>query len=105
MLSVTAPQGSLWTARNHQIELSMKILTTEEMRATDARTVADFDVSSTELMENAGAAVARFCLRRYPAARRVVVLCGHGIWPRPTLLLLLRRPMLSRTMLRRPAAR
>jgi hydroxyethylthiazole kinase-like uncharacterized protein yjeF len=78
MLSVTAPQGSLWTARNHQIELSMKILTTEEMRATDARTVADFDVSSTELMENAGAAVARFCLRRYPAARRVVVLCGLG---------------------------
>jgi NAD(P)H-hydrate epimerase len=29
-------------------------------------------------MENAGTAVAKFCLRRYPAAERVVVLCGKG---------------------------
>jgi NAD(P)H-hydrate epimerase len=29
-------------------------------------------------MENAGAAVAGFCLRQYPAAERVVVLCGKG---------------------------
>ncbi len=29
-------------------------------------------------MENAGTAVAQFCLRQYPAAERVVVLCGKG---------------------------
>ena len=31
-----------------------------------------------QLMENAGTAVARFCLRRYAAAERVLVLCGKG---------------------------
>ena len=30
------------------------------------------------LMENAGLAVADFCLRQYPAAERAVVLCGKG---------------------------
>jgi hydroxyethylthiazole kinase-like uncharacterized protein yjeF len=29
-------------------------------------------------MENAGGAVAEFCLRRYAAAERVTVLCGKG---------------------------
>ena len=31
-----------------------------------------------KLMENAGTAVARLCLRRYAAAERVLVLCGKG---------------------------
>ena len=56
----------------------MEILTSAEMGAADRRTAEQFGVPLAELMENAGAAVARFCLRRYPAARRVVVLCGKG---------------------------
>lgn len=56
----------------------MKVLTSAEMGATDRRTAADFGVSLEALMEHAGEAVARFCLRRYPWARRVVVLCGKG---------------------------
>ena len=56
----------------------MEILTSAEMGAADRRTAEQFGVPLVELMENAGTAVARFCLRRYPAARRVVVLCGKG---------------------------
>ena len=56
----------------------MEILTAAEMAAVDRRTVEEFGVPVATLMENAGGAVARFCLRRYPAARRVVVLCGKG---------------------------
>ncbi len=56
----------------------MEILTSTEMGAADWRTAEQFGVPSATLMENAGTAVARFCLRRYAAARRVVVLCGKG---------------------------
>ncbi len=56
----------------------MEILTAAEMTETDRRTIADAGVSMAELMENAGAAVARFVLRQYPAATRVMVLCGKG---------------------------
>jgi NAD(P)H-hydrate epimerase len=56
----------------------MEILTSAEMGAADRRTAEQFGVPLAELMENAGTAVARFCLRRYPASRRVVVLCGKG---------------------------
>lgn len=56
----------------------MKILTSAEMRATDERTVADGTVPMWALMERAGEAVARFVLRRYPEAARVMVLCGKG---------------------------
>jgi len=56
----------------------MEILTAAEMAVVDRRTVEEFGVPVATLMENAGGAVARFCLRRYPAARRVVVLCGKG---------------------------
>jgi NAD(P)H-hydrate epimerase len=56
----------------------MQILTSAEMSAVDRRTAEEFGVPLTELMENAGAAVAGFCLRRYAAAERVVVLCGKG---------------------------
>jgi NAD(P)H-hydrate epimerase len=56
----------------------MEILTSAEMGAADRRTAEQFGVPPAELMENAGTAVARFCLRRYPAARRVVVMCGKG---------------------------
>jgi NAD(P)H-hydrate epimerase len=56
----------------------MEILTSAEMSAADRRTVEHFGVPLAELMENAGAAVANFCLRQYPAAERVLVLCGKG---------------------------
>jgi hydroxyethylthiazole kinase-like uncharacterized protein yjeF len=56
----------------------MQILTSAEMAATDRRTAQNFGVPLSKLMENAGAAVARFCLRQYPRAKRVVVLCGKG---------------------------
>ena len=56
----------------------MEILSSAEMGAADRRTAEQFGVPLAKLMENAGTAVARFCLRRYPAARRVLVLCGKG---------------------------
>src|ERR1035437_5912703 len=56
----------------------MEILTSVEMGAVDRRTAEQFGVPLAELMENAGTAVVRFCLRQYPAARRVVALCGKG---------------------------
>jgi hydroxyethylthiazole kinase-like uncharacterized protein yjeF len=55
----------------------MKVLTAAEMQAVDART-AKRGVPLEELMEAAGEAVAAFCLRRYPEAARVMVLCGKG---------------------------
>ena len=56
----------------------MKVLTTAEMRAVDARTASEFDVPLWVLMERAGEVVARFVLRQYPNAGRVMVLCGKG---------------------------
>ncbi|MBW4040443.1 MAG: NAD(P)H-hydrate epimerase, partial [Acidobacteria bacterium] len=56
----------------------MEILTAAEMAETDRRTIAEAGVAMAELMENAGGAVAQFVLRQYPAATRVLVLCGKG---------------------------
>lgn len=56
----------------------MKILTAAEMGAADRRTVEEFETPLGALMEAAGSAVAAFCLRQYPAASRVTVLCGKG---------------------------
>lgn len=56
----------------------MKILTANEMRATDRLTVDQFGVDSLTLMENAGGAVARFVLREYPGCFRITLLCGRG---------------------------
>jgi hydroxyethylthiazole kinase-like uncharacterized protein yjeF len=56
----------------------MQILTSAEMSAADRRTAEECGVPLAELMENAGGAVAAFCLRRYAAAERVVALCGKG---------------------------
>jgi hydroxyethylthiazole kinase-like uncharacterized protein yjeF len=55
----------------------MKILTAAETGAADKRTV-DGGVSIAELMEGAGEAVAKFVLRQYPDAARVMVICGKG---------------------------
>ena len=56
----------------------MNVLTSEEMKAADERTVTEGGVSFAELMQHAGEAVARFALSQFPQARRVLVLCGKG---------------------------
>ena len=56
----------------------MQILTSAEMQSTDQRTAEEFHIPLTTLMENAGTAVARFCLRRFGHAQRILVLCGKG---------------------------
>jgi len=56
----------------------MKITTAEEMRNIDRATTERFGVPSLTLMENAGSAIARFILQRYPEANRVTVICGKG---------------------------
>ena len=56
----------------------MKIVNAAEMREIDRATSERFGVSSITLMENAGAAVARFVVSDYPHAERVGVVCGKG---------------------------
>ncbi len=58
--------------------LGMKILTANEMGIADRVTSERFGVSSLELMEHAGRAVAVFVLRELPQCRHIVVLCGKG---------------------------
>ena len=55
----------------------MQIITAGEMAAADERSVGS-GVPVSELMENAGAAVARFALRHGPAEGLIVALCGKG---------------------------
>jgi NAD(P)H-hydrate epimerase len=55
----------------------MNILTAAEMGAADKRSV-ESGVAIATLMEGAGGAVAKFCLRQYPDAARVMVVCGKG---------------------------
>jgi NAD(P)H-hydrate epimerase len=54
------------------------VLTAEEMRRADARTIETIGLPGAVLMENAGAAVASLIAARFAGARRVVVLCGRG---------------------------
>jgi ADP-dependent NAD(P)H-hydrate dehydratase / NAD(P)H-hydrate epimerase len=56
----------------------MKIVTAAEMRDIDRTTTAEYGVPSLDLMENAGSSVARFVLRQFPRAKRVIVVCGKG---------------------------
>ena len=56
----------------------MKIVSAAEMREIDRNTAEHFNVPSLTLMENAGAAVARFVLSQYPQARRISIVCGKG---------------------------
>ena len=56
----------------------MKIVTAAEMREIDRRTTEEFGIPSLTLMENAGSAVAEFCLREYPDANTIGVICGKG---------------------------
>jgi len=56
----------------------MEILSSAEMGAVDRRTAEHFGVPLAKLMENAGRAVAEFCLQQVPAAEHVLSLCGKG---------------------------
>ena len=56
----------------------MKIVSAAEMREIDRTTAARFGVSSLALMENAGAAVARFVISEYTNAERIGIVCGKG---------------------------
>jgi NAD(P)H-hydrate epimerase len=53
------------------------LYTAAEMRATEER-YPDYPQTIPELMERAGAAVAREILARYPEARRIAAVCGGG---------------------------
>jgi NAD(P)H-hydrate epimerase len=54
------------------------VLTAAEMREADRRTIEEIGLPGAVLMENAGAAVAEAIRRRFPAARRISILCGKG---------------------------
>jgi NAD(P)H-hydrate epimerase len=56
----------------------MKITTAAEMRTIDRLSTERYGVPSLTLMENAGAHVAEYVLRRYPRAERICVVCGKG---------------------------
>ena len=56
----------------------MKIVSASDMREIDRLTSERFGVPSLVLMENAGTAVAQFVIERFPAARRVGIVCGKG---------------------------
>jgi hydroxyethylthiazole kinase-like uncharacterized protein yjeF len=56
----------------------MKILTADEMRATDKATIQDYGIASTTLMLHAGEAIGRFARAEFPSALRILVLCGKG---------------------------
>lgn len=56
----------------------MKIVSAAEMREIDRLTSERYGVPSMTLMENAGAAVARFILSDHPQAQRISVICGKG---------------------------
>jgi ADP-dependent NAD(P)H-hydrate dehydratase / NAD(P)H-hydrate epimerase len=56
------------------------VFTAAEMRALDARAIAELGISGTRLMENAGTGAARLIAREFAPIRnaRVLVLCGKG---------------------------
>ena len=56
----------------------MQILTAAQMAEVDRRTVEQHGTPFGELMENAGAAVARFIVSQFPQAHRIALLCGTG---------------------------
>ncbi|HEX8170266.1 MAG TPA: NAD(P)H-hydrate dehydratase [Thermoanaerobaculia bacterium] len=56
----------------------MKILTSEQMRNIDRRTIERFGVPGIVLMENAAIAVVDAIFEHYPNAERVAIVCGTG---------------------------
>src|SRR6266481_518328 len=58
----------------------MKVLTAAQMREADRLTTERHAISSLQLMDNAGAAIADFLREKFSslAQRKIVVLCGKG---------------------------
>jgi hydroxyethylthiazole kinase-like uncharacterized protein yjeF len=58
----------------------VKVLTAAQMREADRLTTERYGIPSSELMENAGTAIADFLHEKFPdlANRKVLVLCGKG---------------------------
>src|SRR5690242_4048674 len=58
----------------------MKVLTSAQMREADRLTTERYGISSLQLMENAGAAIAEFLREKFQnlAQRKIAVLCGKG---------------------------
>ena len=58
----------------------MKALTAAQMREADRLTTERFGIPGSELMENAGMAIAEFLRDKFPnlAGRKILILCGKG---------------------------
>lgn len=56
----------------------MKIVTSAEMREIDRITTERFGISSLELMEKAGSAVADFVQKEFSHVEKTLVVCGRG---------------------------
>jgi NAD(P)H-hydrate epimerase len=58
----------------------MKVLTATQMREADRLTTERYGISSLQLMENAGAAIAEFLREKFSglAQRKIAILCGKG---------------------------
>ena len=58
----------------------MKALTAAQMREADRLTTERFGIPGSELMENAGTAIAEFLRDKFPdlARRKILILCGKG---------------------------
>jgi ADP-dependent NAD(P)H-hydrate dehydratase / NAD(P)H-hydrate epimerase len=56
----------------------MELLTAEEMRLVDEKTISQVGIPGIVLMENAGAAAASLLERLYPSNTRFAVVCGRG---------------------------
>src|SRR5262245_24742900 len=56
----------------------LPVLTASQMRDADRRTIEEIGLPGAVLMENAGAVVAAVVRKRFPAARRIAILCGKG---------------------------
>ena len=58
----------------------LPVFTAAEMRALDARAIAELGIPGPRLMENAGAGAARLISREFAPIRgkRVLILCGKG---------------------------
>ncbi len=58
----------------------MKALTAAQMREADRLTTERYGIPGSELMENAGMAIAEFLRDKFPnlAGRKILILCGKG---------------------------
>ncbi|PWG62875.1 NAD(P)H-hydrate dehydratase [Sediminicurvatus halobius] len=59
-------------------ELPDALYTPEQVRELDRRAIEDYGLPGEQLMERAGASAYRLLRRRFPDARRLLVLCGGG---------------------------